>query len=287
MQENHLFCFGLGYTASNLAEELLQQGWRVSGTCRTDEKCQSYKQKGIVAHVFDNDLPLMYPELLQEVTHILISIPPNDKGDIVLKYYKEQLQKLSHLKWIGYLSTTGVYGDSKGNWVNEDTPANPNTERSKKRAAAEADWQFTGLPVHIFRCAGIYGNQRSVINALQNGTARRINKKDQVFSRIHVQDLVQILLASILNPNPGTIYNCADDEPAPQADIVTYAAELLRVNPPPVIDFEKADLSEMAKSFYSSNRRVSNKKIKEELGVELKFPNYRLGIDDIIGQKLG
>jgi len=274
----HLFCFGLGYSATNLANSLLDQGWRVSGTCRTTEKFPQLKTMGITPYIFDNDLPLDNVWDMQSVTHILLSIPPSKDGDIVLNYHLNDLQNLPNLKWIGYLSTTGVYGDHKGDWVDENTPVSPPNERSKLRVTAENAWLDSGMPVNIFRLSGIYGKGRSAIDAIKDGTARRIYKKDQVFSRIHVEDITNILEASINKPDCGQIYNCADDMPAPQEEVVTYAAKLLGVDPPPLIDFEKADISAMARSFYANNRRVSNKKIKEELGVKLQYPDYKNGL---------
>lgn len=279
MQENHLFCFGLGYSATYLANILLEKGWRVSGTCRTTEKFPELKTMGITPHIFDQDLPLDNLWDFNSVTHILTSIPPNDKGDIILNYHLDDLKALPNLKWVGYLSTTGVYGDHDGGWVNEETPTSPPNDRSRYRVDAENSWLQSGLPTHIFRLAGIYGKGRSSIESLKNGTARRIDKEGQVFSRIHVEDIAQILLESIEKPNAGSIYNCADDQPCPQSEVVEYAAKLIGVEPPPLVNFEDADLSPMARSFYMSNRRVSNKKIKDELGVKLKHPDYKAGLE--------
>ncbi|PIR38133.1 MAG: NAD(P)-dependent oxidoreductase [Alphaproteobacteria bacterium CG11_big_fil_rev_8_21_14_0_20_39_49] len=281
MQENHLFCFGLGYSATQLAKDLLANGWRVSGTCRNTEKFPKLKTLGITPHIFDHDLPLDNLWDFNSVTHILTSIPPNEEGDIVLNYHLDDLKKLPDLKWAGYLSTTGVYGDHKGEWVDEETPTNPPNDRSRYRVEAENAWLESGLPVHIFRLAGIYGKGRSSIESLKNGTARRIDKHGQVFSRIHVEDIAQILTASIEKPNAGSIYNCADDLPCPQAEVVEYAAKLIGIKPPELIPFEQADLSPMARSFYMSNRRVSNKKIKDELGVKLKYPDYKSGLGGV------
>jgi nucleoside-diphosphate-sugar epimerase len=290
MHSPHLFCFGLGYSAITLAERLLAKGWEVSGTNRSEEKCEMLAHKGMCSYVFP--LPAILPpgksipkhdlhlsDSLELATHLLLSIPPDEKdGDIILKYFLSYLKHAEDIQWIGYLSTTGVYGDHQGGWVDETTPVNPPNARSQRRAEAEEAWLASGLPVHIFRLSGIYGKGRSAIDDLKNGTARRIDKKDQVFSRIHVDDIATILEASIKHPAPGSIYNCADDLPAPQEEVVAYAAKLLNMEPPPLIPFEAADLSPMARSFYESNRRVSNKKIKEELGVKLAYPDYKLGL---------
>jgi nucleoside-diphosphate-sugar epimerase len=279
---NHLFCFGLGFTATNFAKTMLAKGWRVSGTCRTSDKFAELKSLGITPYIFDNDLPLENVWDFSSVTHILHSIPPSESGDIVLEYHLNDIKNMPDLQWLGYLSTTGVYGDHQGGWVDETTPAAPVNKRSFLRVEAENAWLATNLPVHIFRLSGIYGKGRSAFDAIKDGTARRINKEGQVFSRIHVEDISEILQCSIARPNPGSIYNCADDEPAPQAEIIEYAAKLLGVEPPSLVDFENADLSPMAKSFYGANRRVSNSKIKDELGVVLKYPDYRVGLEGIL-----
>jgi nucleoside-diphosphate-sugar epimerase len=193
---------------------------------------------------------------------------------------------MKSLKWVGYLSTTGVYGNREGGWVSEtDIPA-PTSARARRRVAAEQEWLASGLTAHIFRLAGIYGPgpDRNALEDVRSGRARRVVKVNQVFSRIHVQDISRVLRASIDRPNPGTIYNVADDEPAPPQDVITYAAELLGAEPPPEIPFEKAALSEAAKSFYADNRRVTNIRIKNDLGVELAYPSYREGLKSIVGE---
>jgi nucleoside-diphosphate-sugar epimerase len=279
MTQPHLFCFGLGYSALTLADRLLDKGWRISGTCRTSEKCDTLRPMGITAHLFDKELPLYDESLLQQATHILISIPPDEsQGDLVLAYHKELLEKLPLLQWVGYLSTTGVYGNHDGQWVNEETPVNPPNDRSKRRVEAETQWLEADIPACIFRLSGIYGKGRSALEALKEGTAKRIDKEGQVFSRIHVEDIATILEASMEKPLAGQIYNCADDVPAPQADVVLYAAELLGVAPPPLVGLEEANLSEMALSFYQQNRRVSNQKVKEELAVTFAYSSYKEGL---------
>ncbi len=285
----HLFCFGLGYSALNLATSLLEQGWRVSGTVRTAAKGDNLKKLGITSYILGDGLPLQEIWDLNSVTHILHSIPPVNSAenedvncDIVYRYHLGDIKKLPKLQWFGYLSTTGVYGDHKGGWVDETTPVNPTNKRSRLRVIAENAWLSAGLPVHIFRLSGIYGPGRSVLDELKAGTARRIYKENQVFSRIHVDDINQILQKSMQNPQAGNIYNCADDEPAPQEEIVARAAKLLGLPIPPLVDFDKADLSEMAKSFWQSNRRVRNDKIKQELGVRLKYKNWKDGMSSIL-----
>jgi nucleoside-diphosphate-sugar epimerase len=280
----HLFCFGLGYVALRLADRLLDDGWRVSGTCRSDEKCLALQEKGITAYLFDQDLPLLYPEhALSGVTHVLHSAPPHAGGDDVFTQHAEDLRRAGTVEWLGYLSTTGVYGDAQGAWVDEDSPLDPVDERGRRRAEAERLWLASGLPAHVFRLSGIYGPGRSSADGLRNGTARRIVKEGQVFSRIHVDDIVSILRASIARPTPGEIFNCADDLPAPSAETVEYAANLLGLPLPPAVPSDDPSLSDMARSFYRSCRRVSGRKARERLGVTLRYPTYKEGLAALCG----
>jgi nucleoside-diphosphate-sugar epimerase len=276
-----LFCFGLGYSALALAEALLAEGWRVAGTCRAPDKQDELAGQGIEAHLFERGRPLSEP-VFAGVTHVLQSIPPDEAGDPVLATQAEALARLPRLRWFGYLSTTGVYGDRGGDWVDEHSDLQPTGERGRRRVAAEVGWSrllhAEGLPLHVFRLAGIYGPGRSALDSLRAGTARRVIKPGQVFSRIHVADIVQVLGASMAWPNPGAVYNVCDDDPAPPWEVIEYAAELLGVAPPPTVPFEQAQLSDMARSFYDDNKRVRNERIKRELGVQLKYPSYRTGL---------
>jgi len=209
-------------------------------------------------------------------------VPPDKVGDPVLDIHAEEIAAARGLRWIGYLSTTGVYGDRAGGWVDEDAPLQPTGERSRRRVVAEARWldlyRHHGAPVHVFRLAGIYGPGRSALDAVRSGRAQRIVKPGQVFSRIHVSDVVQVLRASMANPNPGAVYNLCDDDPAAPADVIAFACDLLGVLAPPPVAIEQAGLSDMALSFYADNKRVSNRRIKEELGVSLLYPSYRDGL---------
>ncbi len=272
-----LFCFGYGYVARHLAARLLARGWIVRGTTRSAEKRARLEAEGVRTWLFERGRPLP-PEALSGVTHLLVSIGPDGEGDPVLDRHGADLARLPSLAWVGYLSTTGVYGDRGGAWVDEDTPLEPTLARTDRRARAEAAWLASGLPVHVFRLAGIYGPGRSALDQLRAGTARRIVKPGQVFSRIHVDDIATVLEASIARPNPGRIYNVCDDEPAPPQEVVEFAARLLGVPPPPEEPFETARLSPMARSFYADCRRVRNRRIKEELGVTLAYPTYREGL---------
>ena len=284
---SRLFALGLGYSAQALAGRLPAKGWQVAGTARDEANVARLSTQGYqVARFAGEPGNRVVAKLLRGTTHLLYSIPPGPDGDAVLAHYREEIAGLGSLKWVGYLSTVGVYGDQKGRWVDESTSPKPNSERTEARLEAERAWlEFgdeTGVPVQVFRLAGIYGPGRSVFDKLNAGTARRIRKDGQVFSRIHVEDIANVLEASVAHPNAGTIYNVADDEPAAPDEVVAYAAKLIGVQPPPEIAFEEADLSPMARSFYEGSRRISNARIKSELGVELRYPTYREGLASLL-----
>ena len=273
----HLLSFGHGYSAQALARRLLARGWRITGTTRDPARAAALAETGVTPLVWP-DGPA--PPPLGAATHILVSTPPGADGDPVLGALGDAIAAAAgRLRWVGYLSTTAVYGDHGGGWVDETTPPNPASRRGHWRAAAEAAWQgVPGLPLHIFRLAGIYGPGRGPFAKLRAGTARRIVKPGQVFSRIHVEDIAQVLEASIDRPNPGAIYNLCDDDPAPPQEVLAHAAALLGIDPPPEIPFETADMTPMARSFYGENKRVRNDRIKRELGVRLRYPDYRSGL---------
>lgn len=279
-----LFCFGYGYSARALAGLLRPLGWQVRGTSRSAEGCSAIERDGATAFRFDRDQPLADPATaLAGVTHLLSSVPPDAAGDAVLDQHGATIAAVGRtLAWCGYLSTTGVYGDHGGGRVDEDTPLKPATDRGARRVAAEAGWcalwRDAGVPVHLFRLAGIYGPGRNALETVRSGRARRIVKPGQVFSRIHVDDIAAVLAASIDQPNPGAAYNVCDDDPAPPQDVIAHACGLLGVEPPPEIPFENAELSPMARSFYAENKRVANGRIKRELGVRLRYPDYRAGL---------
>ena len=269
-----LLSFGHGYSARALTR--LLPGWRVIGTTRSAEKAEALAAEGVEPLVWPGDDPL---PALDAATHVLTSVAPGAEGDPVLKTFGPELTKrAAQFQWVGYLSTTGVYGDHGGGWVDEATPLAPSTRRGQMRVDAEAAWQALGLPLHIFRLAGIYGPGRGPFAKVRAGTARRIVKPGQVFSRIHVEDIARVLAASIARPNPGAAYNVCDDDPAPPQDVIAHAAELLDLPLPPEIPFEEADLSPMARSFYAESKKVRNDRIKEELGVTLTYPDYRTGL---------
>jgi nucleoside-diphosphate-sugar epimerase len=284
---SRLFAIGLGYSAQALAARLSAKGWQIAGTARDEANIARLRAQGYEVLRFGGEPDnRAVAKLLPGTTHLLHSIPPGHEGDAVLVHYREQIAGLGSVKWIGYLSTVGVYGDQKGRWVEETAEPKPNSDRTEARAEAEQAWldfgEKTSIPVQIFRLAGIYGPGRCVFDKLNAGTARRIKKDGQVFSRIHVEDIATVLEASIAHPRAGAIYNVADDEPAAPDEVVAYAAKLIGVPPPPEIAFEEADLSPMARSFYEGSRRISNARIKSELGVKLRYPTYREGLASLL-----
>lgn len=279
-----LLSFGHGFSARALARRLVPQGWRVIGTTRSAEKAEALADEGVEGVVWPgSDLS----GALGEATHLLSSVSPGEDGDPVLNALGDDIAKMAgRLEWAGYLSTTGVYGDHEGDWVTEDSPLEPSTERGHRRVVAEAAWAgIPDLPLHIFRLAGIYGPGRGPFEKVRKGTARRIIKQGQVFSRTHVEDIAQVLEASIRRPNPGAAYNVCDDDPAPPQDVIGYAAELLGVPMPPAVNFEDAEMSPMARSFYAESKRVDNSRIKEELGVELIYPDYKAGLTALLAEE--
>jgi len=278
-----LFVFGLGFSGRTFAERRIARGDTVTGTVRTTDKAQTFSGSGITVRLFGphgGDHALASD--LAEADALLISVPPGAGGDPVLAQYERQIASAKRLRWIGYLSTIGVYGDHGGAWVDEQTPATPTQARSRERAMAEQAWLAFGaankLAVHIFRLSGIYGPGQSQLVQLARGTARRIVKPGQVFNRIHVEDIARSLDASLDRPRAGAIYNITDNEPAPPQDVVTFAAQLCGVPPPPEIRLEDAGLTEMGRSFYAESKRVRNNLLRDELGITLAYPTYREGL---------
>ncbi len=286
-EQRRLFCFGLGYCAQALGRKLINDGWTVAGTCRSEARRRTLSADGFQTFLFDRDRPLAEPSAaLAGTTHLLVSVPPDQRGDPVLDAHTADIGVLESLSWVAYLSTTGVYGNHDGGWVDETTVPSPTTDRSRWRLAAEQAWcSLEFAPVQVFRLAGIYGGGRNQFAGVRAGTAQRIDKPGQVFSRVHVADITSSLTASMARPHHGRVYNLCDDEPAPSEAVVRYACELLGRDPPPLIPFESASLSPMARSFYRDNRRVRNDRIKAELGVSLRFPNYRIGLKAILAEE--
>ncbi len=278
-----LLSFGHGYSAQALERLLLPQGWRIIGTTRSAAKAEAMRTRGIEALIWPG---ADVTDALNAASHLLMSASPDDGSDPVLAALQDQITaRADQFEWAGYLSTTGVYGDHGGDWVDETAPLTPATRRGQARVVAEAAWQaIPALPLHIFRLAGIYGPGRGPFAKVRNGTARRIIKDGQVFSRTHVDDIAQVLAASIARPNPGAIYNVCDDDPAPPQDVIAYAAQLLGLPVPEPVPFEDAELTPMARSFYAESKKVRNDRIKDDLGVKLLFPDYRSGLQSLLDQ---
>ena len=277
-----LFIFGFGYSAAALAQSLLKQGWQVAGTSRHAPRRREMRRLGMEAYDFPDEA---IPSALQESTHLLCSIAPIKLGDTVLNHYGEAIAANQNWQWLGYLSTTGVYGNHDGAWVDEATPVKGDklNDRLKARLVAERKWlqlfEVHQLPVNLYRLAGIYGPGRGVVSKLRRGMERRVYKEGQYFSRIHVQDIVRALEASISQSDAGKVYNLCDDMPAPSHEVAEYAAQMLGLEVPPLVEWVDAEMSEMAKEFYSSNRRVKNDRIKAILPKgEWLYPTYREAI---------
>ncbi|MEI9422493.1 SDR family oxidoreductase [Mesorhizobium sp. Cs1299R1N1] len=280
MSEKRIFIFGAGYSGKAFARPNTG-AVTIFGTTRSEEKFEALRQAGIDPLLFDGKLTGDIGEALEKTTHLVISIAPEEAGDPVLNAAREAIAGVPDLKWIGYLSTVGVYGDHGGAWVDETAACRPVSKRSTMRGEAEQDWLKLGedidRPVAILRLSGIYGPGRNALVNLENGTARRLVKPDQVFNRIHCDDISGALW-HLIGGNTGGIFNVTDDEPAPPQDVVAYAASLMGVAPPPEIPFETAQLSPMARSFYGENKRVANAAIKAA-GYRFRFPDYRAAFD--------
>lgn len=256
---SHLFVFGLGYSAGRLARRLAGEGWAVEGTGRAG-KIRFEDEAAVRAG-------------LERATHILSSVPPGEEGDPVLDRYRAAITA-APAGWIGYLSSTGVYGDTGGAWVDETAPVGGG--RRSARVIADAAWRALGRPVHVFRLPGIYGPGRSVLERIREGRARRIALPGQVFSRVHVDDIAGGVIAGMRGP--AGVYNLADDLPCPQNDVITYGCARLGLPVPPLQTLPEAGLSPAAAAFYAENRRVANGRAKRLLGWRLRYPDYRAGL---------
>lgn len=282
-----MLVFGHGYSAAALSRLLLADGWRVIGTTRDQGKLAEMTALGVEGLIWPGSD--MEPAL-DAATHVLLSVAPGETGDPVLAALGSEIAaRAGRLKWVGYLSTTAVYGDHQGGPVDEETPLTPATKRGRWRVAAEGAWgdlaAANGLPLHIFRLAGIYGPGRGPFAKVRQGTARRIIKPGQVFSRIHADDIASTLLASIKQPRAGAVYNVCDNEAAPPEDVIGLAAEMLGLPLPPSEDYAVAEMTPMARSFYAESKRVSNALIKRELGVRLRYPTYREGLLALLAEE--
>ncbi|MCR9137172.1 MAG: SDR family oxidoreductase [Alphaproteobacteria bacterium] len=277
-----LFISGAGYSGRTIARELGGQASTIIGTTRTTERFSALTSDGIQPLLFDGIEPThAVRQALRETTHLLQSIAPGEAGDPLLRLIGEAVSDwMPHLQWVGYLSTVGVYGDHQGNWVDEETVCRPVSKRSRWRDAAERSWitlaEQTGLPIALLRLSGIYGPGRNALIRLQSGTARRLIKPGQVFNRIHVDDIAGAT-AHLAAKQANGIWNVTDNEPAPPQDVIAFGSQLMGVTPPPEIDFETADLTPMARSFYGENKRVSNAKLRAS-GYDLRYPDYRAAL---------
>lgn len=283
-----LFCFGYGYVADHLAKTLKASDpeWSITGTTTERDKLLALRETDMTAYLFSDKTPFNDPIFaMGGATHILISTPPNDDGDIVFKTHARDILQNPNVEWIGYLSSTAVYGNRDGGWVDETSEVRPTSKRGSKRAKAEVQWlkmrRIAGIPINIFRLSGIYGPGRSAIDTVRAGYSKRIDKPGHAFNRIHIDDIIQVLIASMDQPEPGDIYNLADDNPAPSHELIEHACKLLGQEVPPLIDYREDDMTPMAQSFYKDNKRVSNQKIKDKLGVTLNHPDYQSGLDAI------
>jgi len=281
-----VFFFGMGYSSQASAEALRKDdpAVEIAGTVRDAGRAQALAAKGYDIRVFDGERPGALGEALSGASRVVVSTPPGARGDPVLRHHWADLARAPKLEWLCYFSTVGVYGDFGGAWVDESAPCHPENERSRQRVVAEDEWRSfareKGIPLLILRLAGIYGPQRSTFDRLRDGTARRIVKPGQVFNRIHVADIGRVT-ALAAQRRLGGVFNLADDEPAPPQDLITYAAELMGVAPPPEVPFEAAEMTPLARSFYADNKRISNAAIKAALGIDLLYPNYREGLSAI------
>lgn len=278
-----LFCFGYGYVSHRLTQRLKPFGWSICGTTTDPDKRERMAESGVDAYLFSPDRPLIDPAAaLSGVTHLLLSTPPGNNGDVAFDLHGADLAALKDLEWAGYLSTTGVYGNRDGKWVDESSPPAPTSKRGSLRLKAEEQWQslfsLHAFPVHLFRLAGIYGPGRSALDAVRAGTSRRIDKPGQAFNRVHVDDIVETLIASINAPSPGSIYNVADDNPVPSHEVIELACRMLGIDVPPLIPFDQAVMAPIVRSFYTDNKRIKNQKIKDELDVRLIHPDYKSGL---------
>ena len=289
----NLFCFGLGYSAAVYVTEFGAQFDRVGGTVRTREKAATIAAAGIGGHkveafVFDGTSAA--PEAsaaVMDASAVLISVPPAESGDPVLAQFADTIAGAPHLRTIVYLSTVGVYGDHAGAWVDEETPATPVSPRSRERLEAEQAWtalgRRAGKAVAILRLSGIYGPGQNALVQVRRGSAKRIDKPGQVFNRIHVSDIAQAIDAAFARRADG-VFNVTDDEPTPQGVPIVMAATLLGTAPPPEVPFAEAasTMTPMALSFYGESKRVRNARLKQELGVALRYPTYREGLRALV-----
>jgi len=283
----HLFCFGLGYTANHVIKYLKESQdyyWSYTGTKRTLTLVKENSGINIINFYENIILPI-------ETTHILISIPPYNHDDIVLKLFTQQILKLKKLEWVGYISSTAVYGDHKGEWVNENAKTLPYTSANISRLKAENEWlnlfKDNKIVITIFRVAGIYGEGRNTIEKILNGkNPQLIIAPKCYFSRVHVKDLAKIIIKSMVSKIANEILNIADDHPCENMEVTSYAYKLLDLEPPLPVQLKDANISDFALSFYQDSKKVDNKKVKELLNYKLIYPTYKEGFASIINKAI-
>lgn len=281
----HLLILGAGFSGKAIGQTFRAAGFSVSGTTRSAEKAEGLHALGIAPILYDGGpIPEALAADMARTTHVVQSIAPGKEGDPLFRAGMPPISALMpKLAWAGYLSTVGVYGDHKGGWVDENTALNPVSARSIERVEAENRWldfgRASGLPVAVLRLAGIYGPGRNALRNMEEGTARRLVKKDQVFNRIRVEDIGRSALF-LAQKSLGGLWNITDNEPGPPQDVVAEAARLMGLPVPPDIPFETAELSPMARSFYAENKRVSNAKLRAA-GFEFRFPDYRQSLAEL------
>lgn len=290
--ENSGVCvlLGCGFTARALIPGLKSKGFDVYGTTRNIEKIPQFAALGVTPILYQGAISEELRRVLNRATHIISSIPPEQQCDPFIrsmnaKFGKNWRKLLPNIEWAGYLSATSVYGDRQGQWVFEEELLYPSTNRGKARVMAELDWVESGLPAHIFRIAGIYGPGRCAFDRIRSGKAKAVIKKGHISNRIHVDDIATAVLASVARPDPHAIYNLADDDPCPPQDVLQFAATLLRERAVPEVAFEDADMSDMARSFYTEVRRTSNARARKELDWYPQYPSYREGLVSILEQE--
>ena len=286
MKKINIFCFGFGQVAKNFIKKLSIEKYNInlSTTSRSESSKRTFKGINYNSYLFNNEKFDHNLEVkLKEADHILVSIPPENQEDLVVKNFSKFLES-SKIKWITYLSATSVYGDHKGEWVNEDSKTNPISNKGVARLKAENSWvsleKNNKLPVQIFRLSGIYSNEKNILVRLKLRDVKLINKKDHYFSRIHVDDIANILFKSLSKFKSGEIFNLSDDKPSSSKEITLYGAKILNIENIENIEVD-AIKSEMLKNFYNESKKVSNKKVKNYFNYNLKFPSYIEGLNYI------
>ena len=292
MSKLKIFCFGFGQVAESFINKLIDEkkDFDLNITSRQETHQLEFNNLKIISYQFNKEkFDVSIKAQLEKADHILISIPPVDGKDIVVEYFETNFKSIKNCKWITYLSATSVYGDHKGEWVNEESPTKPTSKNGTERLNAENAWKSLSnkikLPLQIFRLAGIYSRNLNILKRLQSGQTQIVDKKNHFFSRIHIEDIANILFKSLDNFKDQEIYNVCDDKPAPQTEVAEYGAKLLKLDLPKTIKLEELE-SEMLKNFYRDSKKVNNKKMKTFFKYNLKFPTYVEGLNHIFNHNI-